>query len=404
MYEALKSRPDLKPDLIVAHSGFGSSLFLPYLYDAPIINLFEYFYRPVGQDLGYRPELPVDELSLLRSRTRNAMILLDLENCDRGWTPTHYQHDMLPAPFHDKVDVLFDGIPTDRFYRRQVPDRLIPDAGEIPADHRIVTYVTRGFEMMRGFDIFMKVAKRIYEQFPNVTFIVAGKDRVHYGPEMQFIEEKTFREHVLKSGDYDLSKFRFIANNSPELLSISDVHIYLTEPFIASWSLVEAMACGAVVVASDQTCVREYITPGENGLLCDFFDDRAIAEQAIEVLREPQKFRHLGENAAAMVREKYSFEVAFPRIKAFFEGAAGKQRPLSHRAELLLQPGLWKRRVPAGSAEESAGSGQSAAAAINSPAEALEQLRRFALERKTNEEWVRTAQAFRATTDAANRS
>ena len=91
VYDALKGRPDLKPDLVVAHSGFGSSLFLPYLYDCPIINFFEYFYRPVGQDLGYRPDLAVTESHLLRNKVRNGMILLDLENCDRGWCPSAYQ-------------------------------------------------------------------------------------------------------------------------------------------------------------------------------------------------------------------------------------------------------------------------------------------------------------------------
>src|SRR5206468_11286550 len=77
VYQAMKQHPDVQPDLVVAHSGFGSSMFMPFLYDAPIINFFEYLYSPVGQDLGYRPEFPVTEPMLLRSPCRNASILLD---------------------------------------------------------------------------------------------------------------------------------------------------------------------------------------------------------------------------------------------------------------------------------------------------------------------------------------
>ena len=103
VYEAMKRRPDVKPDVVVAHSGFGSSLFLPYLYDAPVVNFFEYFYRPVGQDMGYRRELPVTERMLLRSPCRNAIILLDLDNCERGWCPNESQRGLFPPEYRDKV-------------------------------------------------------------------------------------------------------------------------------------------------------------------------------------------------------------------------------------------------------------------------------------------------------------
>ena len=344
VYAALQARTDVRPDLIVAHSGFGSSLFLPYLYDAPIINFFEYFYRPVGQDLGYRPELSVTEVALLRSRTRNAMIMLDLDNCDRGWTPTNYQRDFLPREYREKVEVIFDGIDTDVYHRKPEPNRNVAEGITIPKGPRIVTYVARGFEMMRGFDIFMKVAKRIYEQFPDVVFVVVGTDRVHYGPDLSVFKARSFREHVLGSGEYDLSRFIFTGYVQQEtladILSMSDLHIYLTEPFIASWSMVDAMACGAVLLASDQKCVREYVTHGENGLLRDFFDVEGLAAQAIEVLRDPAAHRCLGDAAARTVQEKYSLAVALPRIKAFFEQVASKPREPSVRAELLVRKGI----------------------------------------------------------------
>jgi hypothetical protein len=105
VYAALKDRPDIRPDLVVAHSGFGSSLFLPHLHDAPVINFFEYFYRPTGRCSTYRPEVSVAEADVLRSSTNNAMLLLDLDNCDRGWCPNHAQRQWLPKEFHPKIEV-----------------------------------------------------------------------------------------------------------------------------------------------------------------------------------------------------------------------------------------------------------------------------------------------------------
>lgn len=347
VYDALKSRRDLNPDLIVAHTGFGSSLFLPYLWDAPIINFLEYFYHPTGQNLGYRPEEPITEAQLLRLKTRNAMILLDLENCERGWTPTHYQREFFPKAYQDKIEAIFDGIDTEIYYRKQNAGRQIGEGKSVEPQNRIVTYVARGFELMRGFDIFMKAAKRIYEQFPDVRFVVVGTDNIYYGSDLKYIQERSFRHHVLGQDEYDPSKFHFTGYVPQEaladILSISDLHIYLTEPFIASWSMVDAMACGAVVLASDQNCVREYITHGQNGLLFDFFDHEALARQAIEVLKDPPSFRHLGDAAQRTVQERYSLSVALPRLKDFFERVGVAKRSPSIRAELLVRKGIWQK-------------------------------------------------------------
>jgi len=343
VYEALKARPDIRPDLVVAHTGFGSSLFLPYLYDAPIINFLELFYHTLGGDLGFRPELPVRELSLLRLTTKNAMILLDLESCDRGWVPTHYQKNLFPKPYHDKIEAIFDGIDTDVYHRKDNPARQIGKGPPVDPNCRIVTYVARGFELMRGFDIFMKAAKLIYEQFPNVIFVVVGSDNIHYGPDQEYFKTKSFRHYVLGQDNYDLSKFRFTGyvpqETLADILSISDLHIYLTQPFIASWSMVDAMACGAVVLASDQVCTREYIVPGQNGLLCDFFEYEGLARQAVEVLKDPPAFQHLAQAARRAVEEKYSLKVAMPRLHDFFQRVAAKPRSPSIRADLLVRPG-----------------------------------------------------------------
>ena len=354
VYEALRRRPDIQADLVVAHSGFGSSLFLPQLYDAPVLNFFEYFYRPVGQDMGYRPDCSLTESRVLRSRAANAMILLDLDNCDRGWCPSEYQRDAVPREYRGKIDVIPEGIDTDLYRRRAGALRVLPGGTPVPAGTRIVTYVSRGFERMRGFDVFMKAAKRIYEQFPDVLFVCVGSDRVCYGDgARERGASKSFRERVLAEGDYDLSKFvftgRLTESELVDLLSISDLHVYLTVPFITSWSMLDAMSCSCVVLASDQACTREYITHERNGLLCDFFDVEGIAAQAVRVLRDPRTFRVLGTAARLTIEEEYSVEVCLPQIKAMFERVAGMgPRTPSLRAEVICRRGEEKRQGDTG--------------------------------------------------------
>jgi glycosyltransferase involved in cell wall biosynthesis len=183
--------------------------------------------------------------------------------------------------------------------------------------------VSRGFEAMRGFDIFMKVARRIYEQFPDVIFVVVGSDQIHYGGEEKHIKHKTFREHVMAECDYDRSKFIFTGllgvRALVDVLSISDLHLYMTVPFVLSWSMMDALACGCTVLASDTEPVREMIDDGHNGLLCGFYDVAGFAAKAVEVLRDPAAFRHLGQTAVARINDAYAIDVTLPRLARLFE-------------------------------------------------------------------------------------
>lgn len=325
VYEACKSQPDLRPDLIVGHSGLGPTLFLPELYpDVPIVNYFEYYYHAHDSDIDFRPEFPSLELNFLRARARNAMTLLDLANCRCGYSPTNFQRGLFPENLRHKIAVIFDGIDTDFYHRRpsvprRVGDRVINDST------RIVTYVSRGLESMRGFDIFMRVAKLIHRDDPDVLFLIVGSDRVCYGGDERHIQHNTFREHVLAQDQYDLSKFVFTGLVAPttlvDLFSLSDLHIYLTVPFVLSWSLLDAMACGCTILASDTAPVREVITDGENGLLADFFDVEGLASRALEVLRDPAAYRGMASRAASLINERYALDVTLPRLVDLFEQA-----------------------------------------------------------------------------------
>jgi glycosyltransferase involved in cell wall biosynthesis len=336
----MKARPDIRPDLIVGHSGFGSTLFLRELYPTvPILNFFEYYYLPhdPDSDMDFRKDLgwPTSEMKYLRSRCRNAMILLDLQNCEAAYTPTEFQKSRFPDNYLNKLETIFDGV--DRSVYHGYEETLRPPvesrgmrriAGvDVPSHTRVVTYVSRGFESMRGFDMFMKTAKRIYEQFPDVIFIVVGSDKIAYGGDEEFLSpHATFKQWTLAQQQYDLSKFRFVGRLTPpdlgRTLASGDLHIYLTVPFVLSWSMMDAMSCGAVVLGSDTAPVREMIRDGENGLLADFFDADALAAKALTALRDPAGSRALGRAAEKMIVERYSLEAVLPKMLALYERAA----------------------------------------------------------------------------------
>jgi len=330
VYEALAARPDVRPDLVVGHSGFGSTMFLPQLYKCPIINYFEYFYYAYNSDIDFRPDFPPTDIERLRALARNAMILLDLEACSAGYSPTKWQRSLLSPAYHNKIEVIFDGVdlsvwnphPRDE---RQLRGRKFPDG------IKLVTYAARGFEAMRGFDIFIEVAKRISAARSDVVFLIAGEDKVCYGGDHKVTGGRPFGEWVLAKGGVDRSKFVYLGflekAELARLFSMSDLHIYLTVPFILSWSLFDALACGATVLASATPPVQELIRHGENGLLAGFFDVDKFAEEALRVLAEPEAFRHLGQAGLALVRDKYSLDVCLPQMLRMYERVVNSPHP-----------------------------------------------------------------------------
>jgi glycosyltransferase involved in cell wall biosynthesis len=346
VYQAMKQQAGYRPDLIVGHSGFGSTLFLRELYpDVPCVNMFEYYYKPHGadSDMDFRTDLGwvLEEAKYHRARCRNAMILLDLQNCDAAYAPTEFQRSRFPAEYLPKIETIFDGIDRRVYHGHQ--GKLRPPIGQreprticgvsIPADTRIVTYVSRGFESMRGFDIFMRTAKRIAAEFADVMFIVVGTDRIAYGGDSQYIgEAKNFREWVLAREEFDLSRISFVGQIPPhdlaQLLAATDLHIYLTVPFVLSWSMMNAMSCGAVVLGSSTGPVTEMIRDGENGLLADFFNIEEFASKAIAVLKDPAAYRPLGDAAEKMIADEYSMEAILPRMVSLYERTVNRASQL----------------------------------------------------------------------------
>ncbi len=332
VFEAVRARPELRPDLVVAHGARGPlALLLPELLSCPIVNYAEYYFAPSHADLSYRIDLPPAEPAQFFPRAINAPVLAGLIAADAAYSPTRWQRDSFPERFRHKIDVHFDGIDTGLYRPHEVPaERVAGLLGgrAIPPGTRLVTYVARGLESMRGFDLFMKVADRIGRERSDVLFVVVGSEDIYYGWDKLHTGQPSFKQWVLSQGTYDLSRFLFLNHIAPEhlahLLCLSDLHIHLTVPFAVSWSLLNAMACGCVVLASDVPSVREFIADGHTGLVEPLFDVDRLTGAALRVLNNPEEFRPLGEAARRLIDERYSLDAVVPPLKAYFERVASR--------------------------------------------------------------------------------
>jgi len=326
--DALRAKPQLRPDLIVAHGGRGApTLFLREVVDCPIIIYCEYYFATSHGDISYRIDLPPAEPAPFFPRCINAPTLAALVDCNAGYSATHWQKQSFPRRFHSKIDVYFDGIDTELYRPGPAPHRV----GEtpIPPGTRVVTFVSRGLESIRGFDLFMKVAHRIAQARPDVLFVVVGGEEIHYGWDKLHTGSPSFKQWVLSQQKPDLARFVFTGRILPEqladILRLSDLHIYLTSPFVLSWSVLNAMASGCVVLASDVAPVREVIEPGQNGLVEPLFDLERLTGTALQVLDDPAAFAPLGRAARRTIEQKYSLEACIPPLTDFLERAANRK-------------------------------------------------------------------------------
>jgi glycosyltransferase involved in cell wall biosynthesis len=324
--EAVRALPSMDFDLAVAHPNFAPTLFLPEVLRCPLVLYCEYYHGIRHRDLTYRVDLPPAEPAAFYPRCVNAPILSEVVGCTGGYAPTRWQKETFPKRFWPKIEIHFDGLDTS-VYRPQAvaPARAaaLLAGHALPPGTRLVTYVARGLESMRGFDLFMDVAGRIAAARPDVFFVVVGSDTSCYAWDRLHTGSWSFKDWVLKRGDFDLSRFLFLPPVSPEelaeLLALSDLHIYLTVPFVLSWSLFDALACGCTVLAGDVAPVRELVTAGRTGLLEPLLDTERLADTALRVLADPHAFRPMGQAGRAVIEERYSLEVAVPKLKDYFE-------------------------------------------------------------------------------------
>lgn len=299
------------PDIILAHSGFGDGLFLKDLWpQAKYMPYFEWYYHTYGSDSSFldhgSPKKPDVELKI---RMKNTAILHDLAAMDWGQCPTEYQRSQFPVHFRDRISVLHDGVDTQYFSPDEAATFSVGDLVFRKGDP-VITYIARGMEPYRGFPQFMEAVAILQKSRPEAHVIVIGEDRVAYGAKRS--DGKTYKEWVLENLSLDESRIHFLGRQPlrtlRDVLRVSAAHVYLTVPFVLSWSMMEAMSAGALVVGSDTDPVREIITDGENGLLVPFFEPEALAVRLADVLADQARFTPLRERARALMLECYDMK------------------------------------------------------------------------------------------------
>lgn len=324
VYGGMRGLPQFRPDLVVGHMSYGTMLYLRNLYPCPFVGYYELLPPPFwGPGMVLRPEFPPPEEIRLFNATYHALTYLHLHAVDAAYTPTYYQLSTCPRELQHKIRVIHDGIDCEFYQPRPIARPTTFRGLRLGPRTRVVTYVSRGLESMRGFDIFMKVAKRIYQEYPDVVFLIAGQERTNYGHEGHHIGQRTFKEYVLAQDQYDLARFHFLdripGDELARLFNLSDLHIYLTVPYILSWSLMQAMASGCTILGSATAPVQEVIESGKQGLLADFYDVEGLAQHALRVLREPAQHRPLGVGARQRILERYELSKCIGQLVGLFE-------------------------------------------------------------------------------------
>ena len=312
------------PDVILAHPGWGESLFLRDVWPEARLGLYCELYHLAGYPhLDFDPEFPskAPEAEPLRIRLKNLNNMLHFEQGHAGISPTRFQADTFPQPFRARISVSHDGI--DTVAACPLPDvRLEVDgAGTLSRADEVITFVNRNLEPYRGYHVFMRALPELLRARPNATVLIVGGDEVSYGarpPKGQTWKQIFIDEVRGQIPDADWARVHFLGripyDRFLRLLQVSRVHVYLTYPFVLSWSLMEAMSCGAAIVAGDTAPVREVIRHDETGRLVDFFDGTALVAEVCALLEDEAARQRLGAAARELIRARYDLQtICLPR-------------------------------------------------------------------------------------------
>jgi glycosyltransferase involved in cell wall biosynthesis len=312
------------PDAVIGHPGWGETLFVKDVYpEAPLISFCEFYYRGTGSDVGFDPEFPATPDAKLRARTRAGYHLLALEAADHAYAPTEWQKSQFPTAYLDKIEVIHDGIDTAAACPDAKARFALPGGRVLGVKDEVITYVARNLEPYRGFHVFMRALPDILRRRPRAQVIVVGGDEVSYGSKPA--DGRCWRETLLAETGLASDRVHFVGRvpytDYLRILQISSAHVYLTYPFVLSWSVLEAMAAGALVIASRTPPVEEVIGDGVNGLLVDFFDPAALAEKVDAALSDPVAQVALRKRARQTVVERFALADCLERQSALIRRA-----------------------------------------------------------------------------------
>lgn len=321
-----------RPDIAIGHNGWGELLYLKDIWpDVPILGYFEFFYRSKGSDVGFDPAEQAPSIDDgPRLRTLNTVNLLGVNAVDAGMSPTEWQKAQYPKRYHDLIHVIHDGIDTEIVKPNPDVTLKLTDGQMLGVKNEIVTYVARNLEPYRGFHIFMRALPEILKRRPQAQVLIVGGDGVSYGKRLP--DGETYKQRMLNEvgQDLDMARVHFLGklpyNLFLSVLQASTVHVYLTYPFVLSWSLMESMAAECLIVGSDTAPLKEVIRDGRNGLLTDFFDVKGLVRKVTHALENRERLVPLRKAARQTILEQYDLNtVCLPKQLQLIESLTGRK-------------------------------------------------------------------------------
>jgi glycosyltransferase involved in cell wall biosynthesis len=308
------------PDVIFGHSGWGETLFLKEIWpEAKLLVYAEFYYRGEGTDSGFDPEFQkrgLDQVMIAQGRA--AYLAQALVHADMGLSPTEWQASTHPPVLRRDIEVLFDGVDCDRLAPNPAARFALPDGRSFRPGDEVLTFVNRNLEPYRGYHIFMRALPEVLAARPDAQVVIVGGDGNSYGsaPAKGGSWKDVFLDEVRDR--LDLGRVHFVGklphDRLVDLYHVTRAHAYLTYPFVLSWSMVEAMAAGALVVGSRTAPVEEVITDGVTGRLVDFFDVKAWSAALTDALANPDRHQPMRDAGQRLVRARYDLRsVCLPR-------------------------------------------------------------------------------------------
>jgi glycosyltransferase involved in cell wall biosynthesis len=308
------------PDVIFGHSGWGETLFLKEVWpEAKLLVYAEFYYRGQGGDIGFDKEYQdtgFDQTMIAQGRA--AHMAQALAHADKGLSPTVFQANSHPPALRRQIEVIFDGVDCDRLAPNLAARFALPDGTVLAPGDEVLTFVNRNLEPYRGYHTFMRALPAVLQARPNAQVVIVGGNEVSYGrpPPQGGGWKDVILDEVRDQIDHSRVHFlgRIPYGDLVNLFHVARVHAYLTYPFVLSWSMVEAMAAGTLVVGSRTAPVQEMIEDGVTGRLVDFFDAPGWSAALVDALAQPEAYQRMREAARAMVRARYDLRsVCLPR-------------------------------------------------------------------------------------------
>lgn len=323
-----------RPDLIIGHSGWGETLFVKDVFpDVPVLANFEFYYHSRGVDVGFDPEFVSIFADPSKLRVRNATNLLAFQSADWGHSATAWQRSLYPPEMQSRITALHEGVDTDLVRPGRTASFKLPGSRKVlTRANQVITYVARNLEPYRGFHIFMRALPQVLRRCPAARVVIVGGDGVSYGAPAA--PRTTYRDMMMQEvgSKLDLDRVHFLGileyQRYLSLLQISSVHVYFTYPFVLSWSFIEAMASGCLIIGSETPPVLEVLRDEENGLTVDFFSPRALAQRIESALKQPKRMDALRRAARATAVQNYDLKrVILPRWQSLFDDLIQGKRP-----------------------------------------------------------------------------